>query len=42
MKIISKCQAMTLTGNIMAPSCLASVRVNINGQAVSAIMLAAR
>lgn len=40
MKIISKRQACT--SNILAPDCFASVRANINGQVVSANMLAAK
>lgn len=42
MKIISKRQPWLCTGNILAPDCFASVPANINGLAVSAIMLAGK
>lgn len=42
MKIISKRQAMALYRQHPAPGCFASVPANINGLAVSAIMLAGK
>lgn len=42
MKIISKRRQWPCTDSIQAPGCFASVPANINGLAVSAIMLAGK